>query len=69
MKYPFSPAPVLLYLYYRYVLTGIHLPDTAMLMEHSPVSFSPLKSKWNRFVRFFLYLFPVADLTGNTQGR
>jgi hypothetical protein len=44
------------------------LPDTAMSMEHASLSFSPLKSKWNRSVGSFLYLYPVADLTGNTQG-
>jgi hypothetical protein len=67
MKYPLSPAPLRLYIYYRYVLTGMQLPDIATLMEHASLSFSPLKSKWNRSVGSFLYLFPVADLTGNTK--
>jgi hypothetical protein len=68
MKYPLSPAPVRLVVYYQYVLSGIQLPDTAILMEHASLSFSLLKSKLNRSVGSFLYLFPVADLTGNTQG-
>jgi hypothetical protein len=46
----------------------MQLSDTAILMGLASLSFSPLKSKWNGSVSFFLSLFLFAHLTGNAQG-